>query len=144
LPLRERDQLITLANPRLIVGVPAEDHPERLCLSGALESEGNVPAPLPLVVSQQWKVTTSGGTTGVPKLIVTTTAADIDDDAKPDYLLPKDEVVLIPGPLYHTAPFTITLLSILHGNHLILDTRFDAIRTLSLIERWRPSFLLLA
>jgi bile acid-coenzyme A ligase len=100
LPLRERDQLITLANPRLIVGVPAEDHPERLCLSGALESEGNVPAPLPLVVSQQWKVTTSGGTTGVPKLIVTTTAADIDDDAKPDYLLPKDEVVLIPGPLY--------------------------------------------
>jgi len=89
------------------------------------------------------EVTTSGGTSGVPKLIVTTTAAEVDDDAKPDYLLPKDDVVLIPGPLHHSAPFTTSVLSIVHGNHLILGARFDAAKTLSLIDQWHPSFLLL-
>jgi bile acid-coenzyme A ligase len=95
------------------------------------------------VVSQQWKIATSGGTSGVPKVIVTTTSADIADGAQPDYLLPKDDVVLIPGPLYHSAPFTMSLLSIVHGNHLILGTRFDAGATLGLVDRWRPSFVLL-
>jgi bile acid-coenzyme A ligase len=143
LPLPEREQLVELANPRLIVGVNPSEHPARPGITGALETEGDTPEPLPVVVSQQWKVTTSGGTSGVPKLIVTTTAADVDDDAQPDYLLPKDDVVLIPGPLHHSAPFTTSMLSIVHGNHLILGTRFDAAKTLSLIDEWHPSFLLL-
>ena len=143
LPLQEQKQLVDLADPRLVIGLDPDEHPDRMCLPGALEAAvGDIPV-LPAIVSQQWKMTTSGGTSGIPKLIVTTTAADVDDDAKPDYLLPKDDVVLIPGPLYHSAPFTMSLLAIVHGNHLLLDTRFDAARTLSLIDEWHPSFVLL-
>jgi len=143
LPLKEQQQLVHLADPKLIIGLNPDEHPFRVCLPGTLEPASGEVEPLPLVVSQQWKVTTSGGTSGVPKVILTTTAADVDDNAKPDYLLPADDVVLIPGPLYHSAPFTMSLLAIVHGNHLILDTRFDAARTLSLIDRWHPSFVLL-
>lgn len=143
LPLQEQKQLVDLADPRLVIGLDPHRHPDRMCLPGALETAFGDIDVLPAIVSQQWKVTTSGGTSGIPKLIVTTTAADVDDDAKPDYLLPKDDVVLIPGPLYHSAPFTMSLLAIVHGNHLLLDTRFDAARTLSLIDQWHPSFVLL-
>lgn len=143
LPQPELQQLIELADPSLIIGVDASEHPGRQVLPGDLETDLQSLEPLPLVLSRQWKVTTSGGTSGLPKLIVTTTAADVDDDAPPDYLLPKNDVVLIPGPLHHSAPFTTSMLSIVHGNHLLLGTRFDAAATLSLIDRWRASYLLL-
>lgn len=143
LPQPELQQLIELADPRLIIGGDAGQHPGRLVLPGDRVTKREHLEPLPLVLSRQWKVTTSGGTTGLPKLIVTTTAADVDDDAPPDYLLPKDDVVLIPGPLHHSAPFTTSLLAIVHGNHLLLGTRFDAATTLSLIDRWGASYVLL-
>jgi bile acid-coenzyme A ligase len=143
LPLPELKQLVELADPSLIIGVDPREHPGRASLPGSLETERENLEPLPPVLSRQWKLTTSGGTSGLPKLIVTTTAADVDDDASPDYLLPKDDVVLIPGPLHHSAPFTTSLLSIVHGNHLLLGTRFDAAATLALIDQWHPSYLLL-
>lgn len=143
LPLRERRQLIDLANPALIVGAEPSEHRGRVCIAGNLEPKVTGRISLPLVVSQQWKLTTSGGTTGVPKLIVTTTSAEYDDTQPPDYLLPRGEVVLIPGPLHHSAPFTISLLSIVHGNHLVLEQRFDAARFLDLVTRYHPTFTLL-
>lgn len=123
LPQPELTKLIQLADPKLLIGVHASTKQARLTLSGDLQFDGGCIDPLPLVVTRQWKVTTSGGTTGLPKLIVTTTAADVEEDAPPDYLLPKDEVVLIPGPLYHSAPFTTSLLSNVFGNHLLLCSR---------------------
>ena len=143
LPLPEQRQLVRLAEPRLVIGLDPREHSDRMCLPGSLEPASEGADRLPVVLSREWKVTTSGGTSGIPKLIVTTTDADVEDGAKPDYLLPTDEVVLIPGPLYHSAPFTMSLLSIVHGNHLVLGTRFDAARTLQLIDHWHPSFVLL-
>lgn len=144
LPAQELNQLLDLADPRLVIGLDVEHHPHRIYLPGLQEPAPLVADRLAPVVSQEWKLTTSGGTTGVPKLIVTTAAADVDDNAPSrDYLLPQDDVVLIPGPLYHSAPFTMSILSIVHGNHLVLMSRFDAAKTLHLIQQWRPSFVLL-
>lgn len=143
LPLIERQALIDLTGPSLVIGVDPADHPGQHCVRQLeLDASGEVPR-LPTVVSDTWKITTSGGTSGQPKLIVTTTPALIDLDAKPDYLLPKRGVVLIPGPLYHTAPFAQSLLALFHGNHVIIESRFDAQMTMELLERHKANFVLL-
>jgi bile acid-coenzyme A ligase len=143
LPLVERQAIVDLAQPSLIIGADAVEHPDCRCVPHLATWPATNASPLPEVVSEIWKITTSGGTTGQPKLIITTTPALIDLEAKPDYLLPKRGVVLIPGPLYHTAPFTQSLLALFHGNHVILEKRFDAATTMDLLERYRVNFVLL-
>jgi bile acid-coenzyme A ligase len=143
LPLVERQAIIDLARPSLVIGADPAEHPGQRCVRQLdISAGGDVPL-LPTVVSDTWKVTTSGGTSGRPKLIVTTTPALVDLDAKPDYLLPKRGVVLIPGPLYHTAPFAQSLLALFHGCHVIIESRFDAWLTMELLERYRVNFVLL-
>lgn len=143
LPLIERQALIDLTEPSLVIGVDPVDHPGKRCVR-QLEIDTTADASrLPTVVSDTWKITTSGGSSGRPKLIITTTPALIDLDAKPDYLLPKRGVVLIPGPLYHTAPFAQSLLALFHGNHVIIESRFDAQLTMELLERHKVNFVLL-
>jgi long-chain acyl-CoA synthetase len=44
---------------------------------------------------------------------------------------------LLPAPLYHSAPSSYALQSMLRGELLVLEERFDAERTLALIERHR-------
>jgi bile acid-coenzyme A ligase len=143
LPLIERQALIELTQPSLVIGADPDDHPGQLCIHRLDTHASSAPSRLPTVISETWKVTTSGGTSGRPKLIVTTTPAVIDLDAKPDYLLPKRGVVLIPGPLYHTAPFAQSLLAVFHGCHVIIEPRFDARLTMELLERYRVNFVLL-
>jgi bile acid-coenzyme A ligase len=143
LPLIERQGIVDLADSRLVIGVPATDHPDRSCVEAVDELVPETKRLAPDRVSPTWKATTSGGSSGRPKLIITTTPGTLDREAKPDYLLPKDDTVLIPGPLFHTAPFTMSLLGVLHGNHVVLQRRFDAAEVVDLIARHRPSFVLL-
>src|SRR2546430_234457 len=56
---------------------------------------------------------------------------------------PRRSTVLIPGPLHHTAPFAMALLALLHGNHLVVEPRFDAATTLADLGRYRAEFVLL-
>jgi bile acid-coenzyme A ligase len=144
LPQAERQAIIELADPRLVVGVQPADHPGRSCVPQVPEpSLSDMAQPLGVRISPAWRATTSGGSTGRPKLIRSTVPATIDDEAAPEYLLPSREVVLVPGPLYHTAPCGITMLGLVHGNHVVLQRRFDAEHTLALVARFRPTFLLL-
>jgi bile acid-coenzyme A ligase len=143
LPKAERQAIIELAEPRLVVGVEPADHPGHCCVPFVPQpSLSDLAQALEVRVSPAWRATTSGGSTGRPKLIRGTVPATIDD-AAPEYMLPKRKVVLIPGPLYHTAPYTDTILGLVHGNHVVLERRFDAANTLELIAKFRPTFLLL-
>jgi bile acid-coenzyme A ligase len=142
LPAAERQAIIELAEPRLVVGVEPADHPGRRCVPLVPEpSLSDMALPLGVRVSPAWRATTSGGSTGRPKVIRGTLPATIDDSASPEYLLPKRKVVLVPGPLYHTAPYTGTILGLIHGNHVILQRRFDPAETLELIAAFRPTYL---
>ena len=47
------------------------------------------------------------------------------------------------GPLAHNAPFVVTTIGMLLGNHIVLMPRFDAEQTLRLVEKHRVTFLLL-
>jgi bile acid-coenzyme A ligase len=52
-------------------------------------------------------------------------------------------VQLVPGPLYHNAPFMFSMNGLFKGQHLIVLPRFDASATLELIERYSVTWLLM-
>jgi bile acid-coenzyme A ligase len=74
LPMIERRAIVELADPALAVGIPADEaegHPimsaEEVTAAAEGPVSGLVPSP---VTAPMWKVITSGGSTGRPKLIV--------------------------------------------------------------------------
>jgi bile acid-coenzyme A ligase len=139
LPKRELDAIVELANPKVIVGVDGGDHPERVCLPlGWAPSEDIDDGPLPDAVSDPFKAMTSGGSTGRPKLILAGGPGLIDPDAVPLLMMTIDGTHVMPGPLYHNGPFVWTITALLAGNHVVLGGRFDAEKTLQLIDRWHP------
>src|SRR3546814_19796119 len=82
---------------------------------------------------------TSGGSTGRPKLILSG-APGLTPAVTPeigDFGLEAGSIVLLPGPLYHNAPFTMMMLATAYGAHVVLLPRFDAEATLRPIKRHR-------
>ena len=144
LPKRELDGIIELAAPALIVGVDPADHPGSTCLPRGWTPEPAAPGTREQrldTVSDPWKGMTSGGSTGRPKLILNTAPAVINPDAKPLLMMTPDGTHMMPGPLYHNGPFMWSVTALLAGNHLILGGKFDAERTLVLIDRHHPESL---
>ena len=134
LPVFERKQIMELAKPSLVLGASPADHPGFTVLdSGFLPDPLLQDDPLPEVVGRSYKAMTSGGSTGRPKLIVTTTPSeyDIDDD---QFRFQQQGSVLIPGPLYHNGPFMWAMIAIFKGNQVTITTRFDAEQTLRIIQ----------
>jgi bile acid-coenzyme A ligase len=143
LPALERSAIVDLASPSLVVGVPRSEAGGR----PALES---VPRQLPAGsftpgVSPTWKVVTSGGSTGRPKLIAATTPALVEAVGGLGALarLRSDGCVLVTGPIAHNAPFVVTAAGMLLGNHVVLMPRFDPAETLRLVEKHRADWLYL-
>ncbi len=141
LPLAELQAIVELANSSLVIGSDPTVFPNRRCLGPDYVADpGLSDAPLPDRVARHWKAPTSGGSTGRPKLIVSGSAAEIDDGFKAfelPFMLPVGGVVLVPGPLYHNAPFIFCLQGLFRGNHVVFMRRFDAEKTLQLIEQHR-------
>ena len=130
LPTRELDAIIELAAPRVVVRSP-------------LDADGFDHGPLPDAVSNPYKAMTSGGSTGRPKLILANQASLIDPDAAPLLGMRINGTHLMPGPLYHNGPFIWTMTALLAGNHVVLAGKFDAERTLQLIDQFHPDSLYL-
>lgn len=143
LPALERSAIMDLASPSLVVGMR---QPE----TGAWPALESVPQRLPAGsftpgVSPSWKLVTSGGSTGRPKLIGATAPALFENVAglAPLVGLPSGECALMTAPLSHNAPFVATAVGMLLGNHMVLMSRFDPAETLHLIEKHRASWLYL-
>ncbi len=144
LPHREREAIIHLAESPLVLGAEPGEHPGRVCLPvGWLPDESVDDSPLPDAISPTWKAPTSGGSTGRPKLIVAGDPGVIDTDADPGMGMRHDGVMLVPGPMYHNAPFSYSSKAIVNGNHVITMERFDAEATLQAAEQHRPEWMLL-
>ena len=143
LPPLERSAIVDLASPSLVVGVP----PSEAGMRPALES---VPGQLPAGsftpgVSPVWKLITSGGSTGRPKLIAATAPALFENVGGLGALvrMRSDGCVLVTGPVSHNAPFVVTATGMLLGNHVVLMSRFDPAGTLRLIEQHGATWLFL-
>lgn len=141
LPRLEAEAILELLSPKIIVSEAsqfqtrfAEFRPEDL-----LDLELSA-APLPEQVSRYVKAIPSGGSTGRPKVIVDHAPGLLDPDV-PSLGMRYADTVLVPGPLYHSAPFGFGYLAIAAGCHLVIMPRFDAAGTLDLIERHRAAWL---
>ena len=130
LPPLERAAIVDLANPALVV----ESVPQQLPAGSFTPG-----------VSPQWKLMTSGGSTGRPKLIAATEPALAENVVPAAVLvcLRPGGCVLMTGPLAHNGPFVATTVAMLLGNHVVLMPRFDPEHTLRLIEKHRVTWLFL-
>ncbi len=143
LPPLERSAIVDLARPALVVGVPPSE-------AGARPTLESVPRQLPAGpftpgVSPMWKIVTSGGSTGRPKLIAATSPAVVENVSGLGALtrLRPGGCVLVTGPVTHNAPFVVTAAGMMLGNHVVLMSRFDPAQTLHLVEKYRVSWLYL-
>jgi bile acid-coenzyme A ligase len=134
LPGRELDEIVALADSRVVAGVDADRAPGRATLPPDFAPDPSIDAsPLPDAVSPSWKAPTSGGSTGRPKLILAGTPSTVDTDAGPSFTTAGGTIV-VPGPLYHNGPFVWAAEQLRNGGHLVLLPRFDPAETLRAVE----------
>lgn len=143
LPRLERDAIVELGKPALVVGCEPGLYGPIPSIPDGFEPEPALSdAPLPEKIAASFKAMTSGGSTGRPKLIVSKTRAEWDPDV-PFLEIPLQGVMLVPGPLYHNGPFSWAMIALFKGCTVAVTTRFDADETLRLIEQLKVDTLYL-
>jgi bile acid-coenzyme A ligase len=143
LPDKERQRILDVAKPSLLVGVDPGLHPGLASVPLGFEPAASVSdAPMPESTAASWKAMSSGGSTGLPKLIITREPAQNDPEA-PALRYKADGCVVVPGPLYHNAPFIWAMLALFKGNRVCTMRKFNAEETLALVARQRADSLLL-
>ena len=141
LPAIERKAILELGKPALIVGATDEGVAGVQHLPAGFTPDPSLSdAPLPDRIAPHWKALTSGGSTGRPKLIVATQPGTTNPD-NPRMRLRM--VQLVPGPLYHNAPFMFSMQTMFSGGKLVVMTRFDAEQVLQLIEQHQVQYMVL-
>jgi bile acid-coenzyme A ligase len=142
LPDRERRALVALAEPALVVGVEPGEYGSISCLPAGFEPEPEHPdAPLPDVVPARARAMASGGSTGLPKLIVDLVPGLCDPELAENGMV-VNGTTLVPGPLYHSGPFITAWQCLLSGGTAVVMSRFEAVAALELIERHRVDWVL--
>ena len=141
LPAAELRAIVEIATPRLVIGEEAVRVEGWAFLpAGTSPAEDLSADPLPSKISSRWKMHTSGGSTGRPKLIVDKQPGVYDPGKPPAGQLPG-ETMLNPGPLYHNAPFVVSFQCLFAGGHVVEVGKFDPLRALELIERYRVNWV---
>lgn len=142
LPEREFRAIVETARPKALV---ASD-PSLVALFNALDGRtpptGDAIPVAPSPVARHWKAMSSGGSTGRPKVIVDHMPSIIDTSAS-SLSQPYCGVIVNPGPLYHNAPFAVTHRALFRGCTVVGMERFDAEKTLHLIQRHRANWICL-
>lgn len=144
-PARERDQILDLARPAIVVA-DWQNVPYPLLRSEALAALLPQYSDLPVAdrVAHPGKSIGSGGSTGRPKIIV---------DPNPWALIPGEnvfgragagfapgQVQIVAGPLYHNAPFGWAHSGLFNDHTLLLLERLNPARIVDLIEEYGVNF----
>lgn len=131
---REFVEIVSLAQPKLVVDAAAS-------FAAGADAQGDTP--LPLKIARRWKISTSGGSTGRPKLIVDPNPATWGIEKQAHRRKP-DAVIVNPAPLYHSAPFGQMIPAVCEGGHVVEMGRFDPERYLALVAEHRATWAYLA
>lgn len=135
LPRHELTAIAGLAEARIAIAAD----PELQLAIGAFPAPFGRDHPddsaLPAIEAPCWKVMTSGGSTGRPKLIVDALPSRMPSDAGMLFL-PRDGVIATVGPLHHNMPFATSHMAMVGGASVAGLARFDAEAFLSLVERF--------
>lgn len=143
LPLAELNAIVELADTPIVVSNIAFACERPVVSTAALLEASHDESDLPDVISPSWKAPTSGGSTGRPKLIVAGQPGLVDGLNAAFWRIGKDDIMLMPGPMYHNGPFITSFGGLQIGATLVLMPKFDAEATLREAERHRASWLYL-
>jgi bile acid-coenzyme A ligase len=128
---REFDEIVALSAPKLVV-----DEASPVANQSA---SGYSDEPLPLKITTQWKIATSGGSTGRPKLIVDPFSAVWGQD-KLNVRREPGATIVNAGPLFHSAPFWMLHTGLMEGAHVVEMGEFDPERYLQLAARYKATW----
>ena len=143
LPPWERDRMLGVAAATAIVA-----EWDGAVTPGELAAAPDGP-PLPDRVPSCNRAVASGGTTGLPKLIVRLERGEaipggafaVGDGYPGNH---PGQVQLVASPLYHTNGFAITHSGLFTDQRIVLMERFDSARAVDLIERHRVTVMTMA
>jgi bile acid-coenzyme A ligase len=135
-------EIVALAGPRLVVGM---EGPEWRSVPPGFQADPSAGAgPLPAPpVAPAWRISTSGGSTGRPKLIVPAQSGEIDPRFARRLRLLPDQVQLVCGPLCHSSPFGWATLGLGLGQHLVVLPKFSVSGSIEAIGQHRVSWMCL-
>ncbi|MBV9540899.1 MAG: AMP-binding protein, partial [Alphaproteobacteria bacterium] len=143
LPLAELNAIAELAETPIIVSDVPFDAVKPIVSSIELIQGSDNESDLPDVVSPAWKAPTSGGSTGRPKLIVSGQSGLVDGLGAAFWRIGKDDVMLMPGPMYHNGPFITVFSGMQIGAPVVLMPKFDAESVLREVERNKATWVYL-
>ena len=144
MPAAERRSMLDLVHPKAIIGMDdaSDIAGAKAIQAGFLPDPALSDAPLDDVASPHWKAIGSGGSTGRPKVIVSS-APGMFDPLVPYRGTAVSGVQLVLGPLYHNAPFLFAVRGLFSGHHVVIMSRFDAEKALANIERYRVHYMMM-
>src|ERR1700733_3150838 len=140
LPAHEFRAILDLVRPKLVVGADPSLAPGMKFVPPDVDLQGYDATSVLEEPANHWKAMTSGGSTGRPKVIIDHRRA-VWNPEEFLYGMRPNGTVLNPGPLYHNAPYTLTHLALLLGNHVVGMRRFDATEAMRLIETYRVNWV---
>ncbi len=143
LPRPEIEEIIALAGSKIVIANDdVEIDPETISYAELRDSQVD-DSELPELVTSCWKAPTSGGSTGRPKLILATAPAYCEFETAAGWRIAADDVAIMPGPLYHNAPFVTAIAAVTAGAHMVIMPRFDAEAVLANVDRHKASWIYL-
>jgi bile acid-coenzyme A ligase len=134
LPDWERTRLLETLRAAVVV-----DEQNREVLATAADAEAD--PPLPEALSPMVNGICSSGSTGLPKIILNTRPAAWTPALSEPFAahwapVPRPQIILVPGPMYHTNGFN-PLVYLLGGDRLVVLEKFSAAAVLDVIEQHR-------
>ena len=145
-PPHERDQLLALAEPTIVVTDWSNvDYPTLTVQDLALANTCSADL-LPDIAPFPGKAMASGGSIGRPKLIVDTRPLAWEADLPPfeSLKLLPGMVQLLSGALYHAAPFAWMHMGLYRDQTLVLTARFDPAQVVDLIAQYQVNYAYMA
>src|SRR5260221_282100 len=104
LPLAELRAIVELARTPVVFSDVPMDASVPIVSTRELLAESDDDSDLPDRIAPSWKAPTSGGSTGRPKLIVSGQPGVTEGFMAQLWRIGSDDIVLMPGPLYHNGP----------------------------------------
>ena len=137
----ECGKLLELIDPRCVVGSGGLPTSRSLLHNVDRDSIQELSCePLPPLAVTPGRIMNSGGSTGGPKLISDPNPSAWGADKSGRRCSPRS-TILLPAPLYHSAPFAYAVMALAQGSHLVCMDRFDPGEWLDAVEQYRPSWV---
>jgi bile acid-coenzyme A ligase len=143
LPKHEVDAVMELAETPILIADGSIEASRPIFEVEALAKLGGDDSPLADVTAPVFKAATSGGSTGRPKLILSGAPGVAMAAGGDVYRVAYDDVCIMPGPLYHNAPFNMSVNVLMQGGHVVILPRFDPEETLKTVAAHKADWLYL-